>query len=85
MSVMTRIDILASRKARKARHCAMAKDMGRDDIARMFDDGGQDVSAELLEWSARQALEDYARFTSPAKAAALAGSFITEALGGSTR
>lgn len=80
-----RLDTLANRHVRNARHRAMAAEMGRDDIARMFDDGGQDVSAELLEWSARQALEDYARFTSPAKAAALAGSFITQALKGSVR
>ncbi len=48
----------------------------------LIDDQGKDVSAEVIEWSARQALEEYARITSPAKAAALAGEFITSALRG---
>jgi hypothetical protein len=51
-------------------------------LAGLLDDQGNDVSAEIIEWSARQALEEYARVTSPAKAAALAGEFITSALGG---
>lgn len=51
-------------------------------LSGLIDDQGKDVSAEVIEWSARQALEEYARITSPAKAAALAGEFITSALRG---
>jgi len=51
-------------------------------ISGLIDDQGNDVSVEIIEWSARQALEEYARVTSPAKAAALAGEFITSALSG---
>lgn len=51
-------------------------------LSGLIDDQGNDVSAEVIEWSARQALEEYARLTSPAKAAALAGEFITSALRG---
>lgn len=82
---MPRLDDLADRYAHRARHRSLACELGRPDIAGMFDDEGKDVSSELLEWSARQALEDYARFTSPAKAAALAGEFITTALKGKAR
>lgn len=54
-------------------------------LSGLIDDQGKDVSAEAIEWSARQALEEYARLTSPAKAAALAGEFITTTLRGAAR
>lgn len=82
---MTRLDTLASQHVRRTCHKALATALDRPDIAGMFDDAGKNCAADYLEWSARQALEDYARSTSAAKAAALAGEFITSALKGNVR
>ena len=82
---MPRLDALAERYAHRSRHRSLATELNRPDIAGLFDDAGQNVATELLEWSARQALEDYARSTSPAKAVLLAGEFITSALKGHVR
>lgn len=82
---MPRLDALAERFAHRSRHRSLAAEMNRPDIAQMFDDEGKNISTELLEWSARQALEDYARAMSRDAAIRLAGEFITSALKGHVR
>ncbi len=82
---MPRIDQIADRYAHRTCHKRLAEALDRPDIAGLFDEDGVDVASEVLEWSARQALEAYARSTSPARAAALAGEFITAALMGDVR
>lgn len=72
---MTRLSVLADKHRHRECHKALATALDRPDIAGLFDDAGEDRAVEYQEWSARQALEDYARATSRDAAIRLAGEF----------